>query len=160
MGLPLPPRKPGVVLVRPKTDLTLYFTKIKSSRFSPSSSLKNSRSKGFKTHRYPLVSQPHIKLKYIQLHSKSNKTRNKLIKSYNGNILKLMHLNKSSSKILTKISLIQDLLDLNSPDICSLNESNCDLNEQAELNPIKGYSMEHKLLTLGGVSTSVARTSN
>ena len=41
----------------------------------------------------------------------SHKLRNKLTKILNGNIIKLLHVNKSSSNILSKISLIQDLFD-------------------------------------------------
>ena len=70
-----------------------------------------------------------------------------------------MHLNKLSSKISIKIILLQDLIDQNTPDIFSLNKSNCNINEPNDVNPFKGYTMEHKLLEYGALSTNVTRTS-
>ena len=77
----------------------------------------------------------------------------------NGNIIKLLHVNKSSSNILSKISLIQDLFDREQPLVASINESNCVLTEPKQINPIEGYKLEHKLLDINNHVATKARTS-
>ena len=89
----------------------------------------------------------------------SHKRRNKLTKILNGNIIKLLHVNKSSSNILSKISLIQDLFDREQPLVASINESNCVLTEPKQINPIEGYKLEHKLLDINNHVATKARTS-
>ena len=87
-------------------------------------------------------------------HSKSNK----LTRIRNGNI-KLLHLNKGGSDILTKIVLIKDLIDKEVPDLVSLNESNCSFSVPDETKPFDGYNFEHKHLKLRDKSSCKARTS-
>ena len=89
----------------------------------------------------------------------SHQKLNKLIQITNGNIIKLFHLNKSSSNILSKLTLIQDLIDREKPLVCSLNESNCVMTDPKQVNPIAGYTMEHKLLKYNNITTTKARTS-
>ena len=73
----------------------------------------------------------------------------------NGNInhLKLLHLNKSNSNILTKKTLLQNLIDCHEPHCISLVESNADIHRPEDLNPFEGYNSEHKILKLNGVKT-------
>ena len=96
--------------------------------------------------------------KHVKVWSMSTKIKNSLVKAYNGNIVKLLHLNKSKSNILLKHSLIKDLLDKEDPEIGSFNESNCDITKQAQLNPFKGYKTEHKTLKYKQNETTVSRT--
>ena len=66
-----------------------------------------------------------------------------------GNInngIKIAHFNKSSSNILTKITLIRNLVEKESPQILNLCESNVDLTKPEEVHPIDGYYFEHKIL--------------
>ena len=90
--------------------------------------------------------------------SLSNKMRNTIMRAVNGNTIKLLQLNKSSSNILKKHTLIKDLLDREDCMIGSLNESNCDLSKTDQINPFKGFKAEHKTLKYRHIETTVART--
>ena len=75
--------------------------------------------------------------------------QNKINHTKYGNInkgIKLAHLNKSSSNILTKITLIRDLIEKEMPQILNLSESNIDLLKPEEVHPIDGYYFEHKII--------------
>ena len=87
----------------------------------------------------------------------SKRDHNKLMHSLHGNI-KLLHLNKSNCNILTKIDLIQDLINQEQPGIISLNESNVTLAKPKETKPFKDYQFEHKSIKVNGITGSMART--
>ena len=90
--------------------------------------------------------------------SRCPNSHNKTMKCINGNIIRLMHLNKGSSSILTKFALLSDTLDKEMPDILSLVESNCLVSEPNQVNPFPGYQTEHKLMKINNIKTGTART--
>ena len=89
---------------------------------------------------------------------KTKKMINKMQHLTNGNI-KFLHLNKGNSNILTKITLIQDLVNQENPSLISLNESNVELNQANQTNPLKEYKFEHKILKINQTIGTKARTS-
>ena len=118
-------------------------------------------SHSYLNHQYSTVQYQvynYIKYSIIVYWFTSNKVRNRNIRAINGNNLTLLHLNKGSSSILSKISIIKNLIFQEKADIISLNESNCNVNISKEARPIDGFEAEHKLLTYKGNSTIVSRT--
>ena len=89
---------------------------------------------------------------------KTKKMINKMQHLTNGNI-KFLHLNKGNSNISTKITLIQDLVNQENPSLISLNESNVELNQANQTNPLKEYKFEHKILKINQTNGTKARTS-
>ena len=73
--------------------------------------------------------------------------------------IKFLHLNKGNSNILTKITLIQDLVNQENPSLISLNESNVELNQANQTNPLKEYKFEHKILKTNQTIGTKAKTS-
>ena len=89
---------------------------------------------------------------------KQNKTNHTKYGNQNGGI-KLAHLNKSSSNILKKITLIRNLIEKESPHILNLSESNVNLLKAEEVHPIDGYYFEHKILLFNNKMASKIRNS-
>ena len=66
---------------------------------------------------------------------------------------------KGNSNILTKLTLIQDLVNCEKPSVISLNESNVELSQTKQTEPIKDYKFEHKQINFNNHICSKARTS-
>ena len=61
------------------------------------------------------------------LHKITNKW-NKIMKTINGNIIRVCHINKGKSFLSRSTAVLEEFLDSNVPDILSLNEANIELN--------------------------------
>ena len=107
------------------------------------------------------LDQTHAPIKLITTKTNPNQTKQELNKAQhitNGNI-KLLHLNKGNSNILTKLTLIQDLVNCEKPSVISLNESNVELSQTKQTEPIKDNKFEHKQINFNNHICSKARTS-
>ena len=69
----------------------------------------------------------------------SQKSRNKLINIYNGNVLKFLHLNKSAGNIKSKLLLLNLPVSKEVPRVISLNESNCTVSKSDGVKTFDGY---------------------
>ena len=89
---------------------------------------------------------------------------NKTMHATNGNILKVVHLNKGSSNIdsktgLAKMELIKNLVKKTNCDILSLNEAQIDTTDPNQTNPIDGFNFEHCICKYNGLTNFKSRVS-
>ena len=69
----------------------------------------------------------------------------------------MLHLNKGSSIITTKLSLIKNLVNQTQPSIISLNEAQIDQNCPEHHNLIPGFNFENSEATYNGITSKFSR---
>ena len=75
-----------------------------------------------------------------------------------GSIIKVLHINKGSSDISSKIETskmawVQNLVNKNNCHIISSNKSNVGTNDPNQVNAVDGFNFEHSLCKYNGITS-------